>query len=803
MTGRRFAPRLVYLVFFLSGAASLANEVVWFKWLNLIFGSTTAAAATLLAVFMGGLAAGSAFCSRFAPRLVRPQWLYAVLESGVAVYAIATPLLFSGIDSGYVWAYRHVGESANALLVIRILLSAAALLPPTFLMGATFPALSKIVESRQVPGSRSALLYGVNTAGALVGTAACGFWLIPAIGLQATLWASATTSLIAALAATTMRSTPSQPPAAPRRSSSSYRLWIAAAVTGGAAMADEVIWTRVLVLRLGSSVYAFSLMLALYLAGLVLGSLAGSRIRRQETIRAVSFAQVALAATLFLQVWGFSFYTRTLVSIATVWLHAGTWAGLMASEALTTALYLLPPTFWMGYTFALLVRAASGEDREEPAQAGAIYAANTVGAIVGSLAAGFLAIPVLGSQVSLLATGFLATAVAVWLWPRAAWARVAPVLFVPLAFLPARDSVILTAGSFADVPRNDVVYYDEDVTGTIAVKRYRAGEKVALSLELNGVNVAGTTPDLIVIQKLQGHLPLLLAARPRRVVHIGLGSGGTAYSVSRHSVSSIRIVEISPEVVRTADRFFPGVNHGVLKDPRVRVTINDGRNFLLATRESFDAILSDSIHPRYAGNGSLYTEDYFRLCARRLAPGGVISMWLPMYSLRPEDFRGIVRAFRDVFPNVSIWYPHSVWNSFTIVLATPNKTVSLGDLRDRMHEPSVREDLARIGADDPAELLSYLLLSPDDVSRWVAETPPHVDDRPTVEYESGRVMAQNGTWAATFADLVGRRSRIQSFVAGLAPDDPESRRVLERFQASQTVLEQHRADVIDLARREP
>ena len=802
MTGRRLAPRLVYLVFFLSGAASLADEVVWFKWLNLIFGSTTAAAATLLAVFMGGLAAGSAYCSRFAPRLERPQWVYAVLESGVALYAIATPLLFSGIDSGYVWAYRHVGESATALLIIRILLSAAALLPPTFLMGATFPALSKIVESREVPGSRSAILYGVNTAGALIGTAACGFWLIPAIGLQATLWASATASLIAALAATMMRPAPGQA-RPPLRASRSHRLWIAAALTGAAAMADEVIWTRILVLRLGSSVYAFSLMLTLYLGGLVLGSLAGSRVRSRETIRAISLAQVALGATLLLQVWGFSFYTRTLVSIATRWLHAGTWAGLMVAEAMTTALYLLPPTFLMGYTFALLVREASGEGREEPAQAGAIYAANTVGAIVGSLTAGFLAIPWLGSQVSLLATGLLATAVAVWLMPRAAWARAAPVVFVPLAFLPARDSVILTAGSFADVPRGDVVYYDEDVTGTIAVKRFRAGEHAALSLELNGVNVAGTTPDLIVIQKLQGHLPLLLTAQPRRVVHIGLGSGGTAYSVSRHSVSAIRIVEISPEVVRTAARFFPGVNHGVLKDPRVRVTINDGRNFLLATRESFDAILSDSIHPRYAGNGSLYTEDYFRLCAKRLAPGGVISMWLPMYSLRPEDFRGIVRAFRDLFPNVSIWYPHSVWNSFTIVLATPDKTVSLGNLRDRMREPAVAEDLARIGSDDPAELLSYLLLSPDDVTRWVAETPPHVDDRPSVEYESGRVLAQNGTWAATFSDLVGRRSRIESFVAGLAPEDPESRRVLDRFRSSQGVLEQHRAEVIDLAHREP
>jgi spermidine synthase len=802
MTGRSFSPRVVYLIFFFSGAASLADEVVWFKWLNLIFGSTTAATATLLAVFMGGLAAGSGICAKFAPRLTRPQWLYAVLESGIAVYAIATPLLFSGIDAGYVWVYRHLGESPGTLLAVRIFLATAALLPPTLLMGATFPALSRIVESRDTPGGRSAALYGVNTAGALTGTAACGFLLIASIGLRATLYASAIASLIAALAATSVRPGPAEAQGE-RRAPPSFLVWGVAALTGACAMADEVIWTRILVLRLGSSVYAFSLMLTLYLAGLVGGSLAGARVASRDLRRSISIAQLLLGATILLQVLGFSWYTRALVAIASGLLHVGTWTGLMVAQALTTALYLLPPTLLMGFTFALLVREASGSGREAPAEAGAIYAANTVGGILGSLAAGFLAIPLVGSQVSLLTTGFLATAIAFALAPRAAWARAAPLLFVPLALLPSRDSVILTAGAFADVPASDVVFYDEDVTGTIAVKRYRMDRGAALSLELNGVNVAGTSPDLLAIQKLQGHLPLALARQASRVLHIGLGSGGTAYSVSRHPVSQIRIVEISPEVVRIAARYFANVNHRVFTDPRVRVTINDGRNFVLATQESFDAILSDSIHPRYAGNGSLYTEDYFRLCARRLSPGGVISMWLPMYSLLPEDYRSIVRAFREVFPNVSIWYAHSVPNSFTIVLATPEKKIRLETLQNRLLLPAVHEDLAQIGADDPAELLSYLLLAPDDVSRWVAKTAPHTDDRPTVEYDSGRTLAHTGTWLATFADLVGRRSRLEDFVEGLSPNDPVTARILARFQSSRQVLERHRAELLGRARREP
>jgi spermidine synthase len=287
------------------------------------------------------------------------------------------------------------------------------------------------------------------------------------------------------------------------------------------------------------------------------------------------------------------------------------------------------------------------------------------------------------------------------------------------------------------------------------------------------------------------------------VLHIGFGSGGTAYSVSLHPVSEIRIVELSPEVIDASARFFGGVNHGVLGDPRVHLTINDGRNFVLASRDRFDAILSDSIHPRYAGNGSLYTEEYFRLCARRLEPGGVISMWLPMYSVRPDNFRAIVRAFRNVFENVSIWYPHSVENPFTIVLATPGRTIRLEDFQARVSSPSVAADLAKIGQADPAQLLSNLLLAPDDVARWVANTPPHSDEVPVVEYESGRVVRATGTWLATFSDLVAHRSRIEDFVEGLSPEDPLGQRLLAAYAQAAPVLATHLENLRRRAATEP
>lgn len=802
MAGRSLSPRILFLAFFLSGCASLADEIVWFKYLNLTFGATTAATATLLAVFLAGLALGSAAGATLVTRLTRPNVFYSVLEAGVGAFALATPLLFSLVDSGYVWAYRHIGSEPHTLLLIRVVLSASVLLVPTVLMGATFPALARCVEGAQAPGRRSAALYGINTAGAVAGVVLCGFFAIPGIGLRATLLASACVSLVAALLA--MSSPLFSAPAPGTPSVAPAWLWLAVALaTGGAAMADEVVWTRILVLRLGSSVYAFALMLALYLTGLVAGSLTGASARPRDIRRGIALAQLLLAATVLAQVFAFTLYTPFVVAMATRVFHAHNFATLLGAEAVTTAAYLLPPTFLMGLSFAFVLRAACLDTGIAPIAAGRVYSANTLGGIAGAILAGFLTIPVWGSQPTLLASGLVATLVAVRLAPRTAWALLAPFGFLAIACLPARDSVILSAGVFANAAPRDILFYDEDVTGTVAVKRYRSPQGAALSLELNGVNVAGTSPDLVVVQKLQAHLPLSFAAHPDSVLHIGLGSGGTAYSASLHPVSRIQIVEISPEVVVAAQRYFPQVNHGVFTDPRVSITINDGRNFVLATPERFDAILSDSIHPRYAGNGSLYTEDYFRLCARRLKPGGVISMWLPMYSLLPENYRSIVRAFSDVFPYVSIWYPHSVLNSFTIVLSTPAPRVRLSDVVKRISVPAVRQDLAKIGAADPAELLSYLMLAPPDVARWVAETRPHRDDLPSVEYESGRTLARVGTWAVTFADLVSRRSRIEDFVEGLSADDPLSQRVLARFAASRATLEQNLRAVQKQAQVEP
>ncbi|RMF86966.1 MAG: methyltransferase domain-containing protein [Nitrospirae bacterium] len=308
----------------------------------------------------------------------------------------------------------------------------------------------------------------------------------------------------------------------------------------------------------------------------------------------------------------------------------------------------------------------------------------------------------------------------------------------------------------------EVVALEESLTATVIVRRVRDARGTWTSLELNGVNVAGTSPELLAIQQLQGHLPLLQHPRPRRVLHIGLGTGATCWAVSRHPVERIDVVEIAPEVVGAADRYFRHLNHGVLHDPRVRVILNDGRNYLLATDERYDAILSDSIHPVYAGNGTLYTEEYFRLCRDHLRPGGVVSMWLPMYSLTRESFLRILSAFRRVFPRAAVWYDVSVPNEFTVVTGRAEP----GPLELRwgaLAEPALAPSLAVARVGGPEDLAARLALGPKEVAALTADVPPESDDLPYVEYVSGRVLDRERSWLENFLLLIAFRARVDPF----------------------------------------
>lgn len=826
--GRR---TLLALLFFASGAAGLVDQVAWLRYLSLVFGNTTLATATLLAVFMAGLGLGAWLFGRLADRTPRPLTLYALLEVGIGLFAIFSPRFFDGMTEVYVAVTRATsgggGGEAWSFALLRIGLAALCLLPPTLLMGGTLPLIVRGLRrapdaspaaapdaaeaaeaadgrARQI-GSDTAMLYGANTLGAVCGVAGAGFLTIPLFGLNASLLLSAALNFAAALGAIALARSSGAPPAAARRDGAvaapaagrlrpDRQLLVAAALMGATSLAFEVLWTRILVFYLGSSVYAFSLMLLGFLLGIAVGSLAIGRVidHLARPLALLAGIELGIAACAPLSIWLFVTLNDRQVALSEA-LQPQSFGVAVVAQLLAVLPIFLPPTLLMGVSFPLLVRIYSARPQAGPirfagdAQGGAcgpegrperigrdlgeLYGANTLGCIAGSLGAGFALIPLLGTQHALLAVGASCAAIALLFAVRSAatepgstrvlraLALATPLLLLGLAFALPADRVILAAGIFAKDRPGDLVHFREDASAAVAIRKMTDAAGPYLSLELNGVNVAGSSPDLYAVQKLQGHLPLLLGrSRDARVVHIGFGSGGTAHAVSRHPVSEIRIVELSAAVLSASGRYFSAINHDVLADPRVRVEINDGRNFLLATTETFDAVLSDSIHPRYAGNGSLYSEEYFRIAGERLAPDGVISMWLPMYTLTPANFAMIVRAFRNVFPETVIWYEPSALNSFTVV--TGRKRGGPWDreaLARGFADPAILEALADIRMQRPADLLACYLASGAELDAFLGDTPPHVDDLPAVEYESGTLLAGDWTWLATFTRLLELR----------------------------------------------
>jgi len=772
---RRKGSVVLLSVFFFSGISALLYQIVWLKYLGLIFGNTVYAAATLIAVFLGGLGLGAFIFSRsFTAR--RPLVVYASVEALIGAIGAFSPNGFALLNRAYIAAFPSVHGSPLTMTLLRIALAGAFLLPPTILMGGTLPLLVRWFSGDQEgSGIAVSALYAVNTLGATAGVALAGFVLIPRVGLLTTIFVAVMLNFALALSSAAIPSPALRAPSPAAAGEGRYNfLLVASALMGLAAIADEVFWSRILVLHLGSSVYAYSLMLFAFLIGIGIGSAVVERfIDRIDVAKTLGIIEVALAIALALQVHAFAHFSDFLGVLVRPFSAAGV-TSPFPTLLVAVVTMLIIPTALMGAAFPLTVRLYElSASRGEALAVGQVYLANTIGSITGSMLAGFVLIRAIGSQNGLFLMCAINLALGAWFLGKRSRLLIAGAVVIVLAIVLAKpNDVILSAGIFSN-PNERILLFREDVTATVTLRQL---DPQYLSLELNGVNVAGTSGELIGTQKLQGHIPLLIHPNPKRVLHIGFGSGGTGWAVSRHPVDNITIAEISPEVLEVSNARLGVVNHGVLRDPRVHAEINDGRNFVLATPEKFDVILSDSIHPRYAGNGSLYTRDYFELCRKRLNPNGVISMWLPMYSLTTHNYLQIVRAFRDVFPNTTIWYVPNTPNTFTIVIGRLEEG-PIPMQRVAAHwTPAVAQELSEIGIRKPDDLLVALMLGPREVARITHDVTPHVDDVPSVEYESGRVIDRNWTWYSTFRLLVANLTPLSDAVTGASVDVAEQRR---------------------------
>lgn len=800
--------RLVPALFVLSGIAGLMLQVAWFRKLAQVLGGTLEASTVVLTAFMAGLAIGSWLFGRRASRFRSGVAVYGGLEIATGLLAWVTVPLLSALDSVHAVVAGRLPEQLVLALILKLVLAGTVLLPATILMGGTLPVLCQaLAPRRQTAGTGAGGLYALNTLGAVLGSLLAVFVLLPRLGLSRTILLAGGIDVAVGLVVLTVPGMRSALAGALRRERSDGRPVPPAAVAdlrplegllvfvGLSGLAYEVLWTRVLVFYFGSGAHAFGLTLAVVLAGLAVGGFLGGALadRTGRPLVVLGASQVALAAAVVYQVWCFPRLPAFLEQTAARSEEPLTIEGVSVLLLLAAVQVLLPAATLMGFALPAAVRAGVRSDGDSGRVVGALTAADTAGTIPGAALAAWVLIPLFGTQGALFGLAGVNVAVGVLALglgrpPRARGLAAAGGLLL-LAGLGAHArwgveprSVFLGAAAFAEpvagvgpaepAGGSELVMLEESAHGTVSLSRVVDSRGTWKSLSIDGVNVAGTSPPLLSCQVLQGQLPLLLHGDPRLVLHVGFGSGGTAAAVASHEeVDEIHVVEINPAVLETSRRVFAEVNHGVLEDPRVVEHVDDGRSFLLASTRRFDVILSDSIHPRYSGNANLYTVEYFELCRERLRPGGLVSTWLPIYSLSVDSFRSIVASMRAVFPATSLWYLNSTVNEFVIVIGQLEPApFDVPRMEAALRQPSVRRSLDRIGVRSLAGLLDFFVARGAELDPLVGAVRLHHDDLPWVEFESAAVLNRRASWLVNFRRVLSVRRSVIPHLRGATED---------------------------------
>lgn len=703
------------LVFFLSGAAALAYEVLWGRLLARLLGSDAEGAALVLVLFMTGLGAGAALFAGLAAKTRSPRRWFAGLELGIGAWAALSPLVLrlAGPADSYAWN-----------LAVAVL----AVLPATLGMGATFPLMGRLtIVARGSAGSATAALYSSNTLGACAGAILAPTVLMPSLGLARGLLGAGVLDVLAALLVALL---PAPPRIATSARTTRFPLRLAAApfLLGFSSLALEVVAARLLVSVTGATVYAFALVLAVFLLGIGLGSRhaasqLGAGIEPERLLaRCAAFAPALALLGLALLRWQLG--ETDLFGILANRQPAGesTWK-LWASNVLLASLALLPATFAFGVALPAAVAVALRERPELRAEdaLGAIYLANTAGALAGSLTAGFALVPRVGPRLGILLA--LAPALlALPTIPRARWRG----LWLGLAGAVAAAVLALLPGGADREFKQLLLLPGRTATVSVEERTIEDGRSVR-SLRVNGKVEATTAPVDMRLQRLLGLIPGLLHGEVRSALVIGLGTGMTAGSLlDLPELERLTVLEIEREVPRAA-RLFAQWNGALLDDPRVRLEIRDGRLALARMGERFDLITADPLHPATRGSSDLFALEHFQSMSAHLAPGGVASQWLPLYELSTRDVRTVLATWTAAFPHTSAWL-----TAYDLALIGSNQPLP-AELGPGPLPPRAARSLSEVGVHSLAELQALLVSRDADLRAQAAGEAPMTLDRPILE----------------------------------------------------------------------
>ncbi len=731
-SGRR-PPRwllpLLLVLFFASGVCALVYQVMWLRMLSLVFGVTVYAASTVLAGFMAGLGAGSLVAGRLASRISRPLVAFGVAEALVGVTAFATPFLLEALTAVWIAVHPALPTSLAVLTVIRFTVAFLLLIVPTSLMGATLPLVIKSAVARQERvGGRIGLLYAVNTTGAIAGALIAGFYFISELGVARSFQIAAAANIlvgIVAVIAGYAMSAEDAPAPVGVEGQQQLVLWTFF-VSGLMTLALEIVWFRTLVIFLRPTAYAFTIMLACVLAGIALGSAIAAPLLRMRRhwipILAVIQCVIGFAAVL-----SFNLLARAQQAIeaATPWFDRLGINSYLAPLVVSSLIAMLPTTIMLGLAFPIGLTVWAGDDASEDTsrKAGTFYSLNVLGAILGSVLAGFVLLPQLGTRTSLIAIAALATLSSILLAiserktnPAMAIATgvIAPVLFL----IGARVAVDPFDVAFERFHRSESLVWREEGAQTTVAVHDRAGNPPMRVMYLDGNHQANDSPGGAFVHHRIGALPVMLHPNPSSALVVGLGGGATPGAVARHNLQ-VDVVELSKAVVAGSD-YFKHVNFNLLERPNVTLHVDDGRNFLLMSRKKYDVITADIILPRHAGAGSLYSREYYELVRNALNDDGLAMQWNGGDS--ETEYKLLMRTFTSVFPYTTLWAEGSLMLGSKVPF-----TISQSAYEAR-----------RVGFDqfkwDLPTLKRIYSAGPDEIREFLGDGPILSDDKPVIEY---------------------------------------------------------------------
>jgi spermidine synthase len=763
MNPRRYLPAL-FLLFVGSGCAALIYEIVWFQLLQLVIGSSSISLGILLGTFMGGMCLGSLLLPRLIPAREHPLRVYAALEAGIGLLAIvilvAMPLV-GGIYTA--WA----GEGVTGI-VFRAIIAGICLLPPTMLMGATLPAISRWVKATPDGVAWLGFFYGGNIAGGVVGSLAAGFYLLRMFDVATATAAGVVLNLaVAAIAFVLARRTEYVPDVVLDDSPPSRRgvrsVYVAIALSGMTALSAEVVWTRLLSLHFGATVYTFSLILAVFLMGLGIGSTVGAMVARSAASprRALGWCQLLLCGAV---AWSAYQLTESLPYWPINPYIASTPWFTLQLDLVRCLWVVLPGAMLWGASFPLALAAVATTEQDAARLAGGVYAANTVGAIAGSMVTSFILIPWIGSShteqaiiivsalsaLLLLEPSFGGAGAAEGEPAKRGW-NLAGTVVLAVAMIAAGllarsvhelPGLLVAYGRYAAtrVGQASIIYVGEGLNAAVAVSELSNGVR---NYHNAGKVQASSEPQDMRLQRMLGHLTTLLPRQAKKVLVIGCGAGVTAGAVSIDpAVEHETIAEIEPLVPKVVSTYFAEHNFDVVRNPKVQVLIDDARHFVETTSETFDAITSDPLDPWVKGAAMLYTVEFFQMAKEHLNPGGVVTLFVQLYESNTEAVKSEIGTFLEVFPNGIVFGNTNEGKGYDLVLVgqvEPTR-IDVDAIQEKLRRPEyapMARSLREIGMNSAVDLFATYAGRKPDLEPWLRDATLNRDRNLRLQYLAG------------------------------------------------------------------